>query len=50
MEQLRFERTTEAGPDALYRLLINGEQVADNLTLDEVLEEISRREELEVQK
>lgn len=46
-ETLRFEKIAGDGPDALYDLYIQGEAAGKALTLEEVLEEISRREEVE---
>lgn len=46
-ETLRFEKIAGDGPDALYDLYIQGEAAGRALTLEEVLEEISRREEAE---
>lgn len=43
-ETLRFEKIAGDGPDALYDLYIHGEAAGKAMTLDEVLEEISRRE------
>ena len=45
-EQLRFYKVgeNEAG-DPVYRMVFKGEAVRDGLTLDEVIREITRRDE-----
>lgn len=49
MELIRFEKIAGDGPEALYSLYCGGERVADGLTLDEVLTEVTKIEEREAQ-
>lgn len=44
---VRFERMVSKGEDALYNLYFNDELARTNLTLDEVMQEISKKEETE---
>lgn len=45
MSNLKFIKIADDGETALYNLYVQGQRVAEALTLDEVLAEISRRDE-----
>lgn len=44
---VRFERMTSKGEDALYNLYFDNVLAKTSLTLDEVMQEISKKEETE---